>query len=241
MKNNYQDTLTAIPNGPGAGTGAGAGTALVQRTAYQDRRAPSAEISTTLLGAELTELTREELFILAPVPRQVCLPLEVFGDLRARKVKVRLLYTVRHEPLGEPVATLARGGIALPTPLHLPYFLVVRDRAVVYLPHQDPRHPRSDRLTRVRSVVMGNSMAAAFTVIWENADERARAARITDGLDRGEDLLHVLGDGLTDDRAAARLHMSKRTFARRVADMMDSLNAKTRFQAGVQAARRGWI
>lgn len=217
----------------------GADSTRMRPAAYRGRHAASDEISTDLLGAELSELTRTELIIVAPVPHQLRLPLEVFGDLRARRVEVRLLYTPSHEPLTDPVATLARGGIALPT-RRLPYFLVVRDRAVVYLPHQDPSNPRMDRLSRLRSVVMGRSIGAACTAIWEAAGERAQAARSADGI-CGEDLLRVLSDGVSDDRAAARLHMSRRTFARRVADMMRRLDANTRFQAGVRAARRGWI
>jgi DNA-binding NarL/FixJ family response regulator len=35
--------------------------------------------------------------------------------------------------------------------------------------------------------------------------------------------------------------MSVRTVRRRVADLMDDLGADSRFQAGVEAVRRGWI
>ncbi|GIJ27299.1 hypothetical protein Vqi01_24610 [Micromonospora qiuiae] len=214
---------------------------LVQRAAYQDRRVLSAEISVSLLGAELADLTRAELLVIAPVPGQMPLPVEIFGSLRARNVKARVLYPAGKEPLAEPLATLARGGIALPAALQLPYFLVVRDRAVVYLPNQDPAHPRNGRLTRIRSVVMGDSLAMLFGLMWDTAAQRGRAGRTPDQVDGGEELLHALSEGLTDDQAAVMLHMSKRTFARRVAEMMHRLNASTRFQAGVQAARRGWV
>lgn len=221
----------------------GSGSALLQRADHLDRHHPSnAEITTALLGAELTEFTRHELVILAPAPHHVCLPLEVFGFLRSRKVEVRVLYTANCDPLTDPVATLARGGIALPAPLDLPYFLVLRDRAVLYLPHQDSKRLDANRLTRLHSVVMGTCMAMAFNMVWETAFERQAPRIARDNVaGGGKDLLGVLSAGLTDDRAAERLHVSKRTFARRVADMMHLLNANTRFQAGVQAARRGWV
>ncbi|WBB56659.1 hypothetical protein [Verrucosispora sp. WMMD573] len=201
----------------------------------------SADISAVLLSAELVDLTRTELLVIAPALGQMPLPSGVFGELRARNLKVRVLFTPGGEPLADPVATLARDGVALPTPLHLPYFLVVRDRAVVYLPHQDPVRPSSDRLTRIRSVVMGDSLATVFGLMWDTALQRARSARTTARSDEGDDLIRALSEGLTDDQAAVTLHMSRRTFARRVSDMMHRLDASTRFQAGVHAARRGWI
>ncbi|GIJ79296.1 hypothetical protein SAMN05443287_11026 [Micromonospora phaseoli] len=213
----------------------------MQRAAYQDRRVLGADISSVLLSAELTDLTRAELLVIAPASGPIPLPSAVFGALRARNVKVRVLFTPGREPLTDPVATLARDGIALPTPLDLPHFLVVRDRAVVYLPNQDPTHPGTGRLSRVRSVVMGDSLATVFGLMWDTALQRAQAARTTARIDEGEELMRALSDGLTDDQAAVMLHMSRRTFARRVSDMMHRLDASTRFQAGVHAARRGWI
>jgi hypothetical protein len=35
--------------------------------------------------------------------------------------------------------------------------------------------------------------------------------------------------------------LTPRTFSRRVAELQELLYARTRFQIGVQAARRGWI
>ena len=42
------------------------------------------------------------------------------------------------------------------------------------------------------------------------------------------------------DRAGARAS-ALRTVRRRVADLMDELGADSRFQAGVEAVRRGWL
>ena len=44
-----------------------------------------------------------------------------------------------------------------------------------------------------------------------------------------------------DATVARRVGVSQRTFDRRVRSVMDRLNAQTRFQAGVLAARRGWL
>jgi hypothetical protein len=212
----------------------------INRSPIRDRT-PGGDLNTALVGAELAELTRQELFVLAPMPGRLerLLPLDLFDRLLDRKVTVRILYPARSEPPADRFQALIRAGAALPTTLDLPYFLVVRDRSVAYLPHQDPQHPLADRLTRVRNVVMAGSIATAFSEIWDTSVRRASAAALED-VDAHE-VLQVLSDGLTDDRAAARLHMSKRTFARRVAAMMEELEASSRFQAGVRAVRRGWV
>ena len=54
-------------------------------------------------------------------------------------------------------------------------------------------------------------------------------------------ILSLLSDGHSDSTIARESGISVRTVERRVRSLMDRLGAKTRFQAGVQAARRGWI
>ncbi|MEV0776784.1 DNA-binding response regulator [Streptomyces sp. NPDC050428] len=47
--------------------------------------------------------------------------------------------------------------------------------------------------------------------------------------------------GLTDEAAAARLGMSPRTYSRRVGELLTALGTTSRFRAGAEAARRGWL
>ncbi|MDP9868606.1 MULTISPECIES: helix-turn-helix transcriptional regulator [Streptosporangium] len=47
--------------------------------------------------------------------------------------------------------------------------------------------------------------------------------------------------GMTDESIAHRLGISKRTVQRCVTDFAKKLDAQTRFQTGVQAARQGWL
>ena len=54
-------------------------------------------------------------------------------------------------------------------------------------------------------------------------------------------LLRQLAAGAKDEQIARTLGLSLRTVRRRVADLMIELGADTRFQAGVEAARRGWL
>ena len=54
-------------------------------------------------------------------------------------------------------------------------------------------------------------------------------------------LLTQLADGAKDEQIARTLGISLRTVRRRVAALMSDLGVDTRFPAGVEAVRRGWI
>jgi DNA-binding CsgD family transcriptional regulator len=109
--------------------------------------------------------------------------------------------------------------------------------AVVPEPLGFADEPRS--LVRQRGLV--EALGLWFELLWE------RAAPVP-SLDRGEPrpylrrfLLQQLASGAQDEQIARRLGVSLRTVRRRVADTLSELGADTRFQAGVEAARRGWL
>ncbi|MFI1096942.1 LuxR C-terminal-related transcriptional regulator [Streptomyces sp. NPDC020917] len=54
-------------------------------------------------------------------------------------------------------------------------------------------------------------------------------------------LLHLLNAGLKDEAIVRQLSISERTLRRRVTDLTARLGATSRFQAGAQAVRRGWL
>jgi hypothetical protein len=54
-------------------------------------------------------------------------------------------------------------------------------------------------------------------------------------------LLDQLARGSKDEQIARTLGLSLRTVRRRVAELMDELGTTSRFQAGVEAIRRGWL
>jgi DNA-binding Lrp family transcriptional regulator len=60
-------------------------------------------------------------------------------------------------------------------------------------------------------------------------------------VDERRQILELLMLGSKDERIARQLGISLRTVRRRVADLMDELGASTRFQAGLEAARRGLL
>lgn len=78
-----------------------------------------------------------------------------------------------------------------------------------------------------------------FDELWERARPVHALSRREDGVRRF--LLDQLARGASDDQIARRLGISLRTVRRRMAELMEELGAESRFQAGVEAARRGWL
>ncbi|MFF0341151.1 hypothetical protein [Kribbella sp. NPDC004875] len=54
-------------------------------------------------------------------------------------------------------------------------------------------------------------------------------------------LLPALASGQPDSIAARYLGISARSYSRRVGELLTNLGVQTRFQAGAEAARRGWL
>ena len=54
-------------------------------------------------------------------------------------------------------------------------------------------------------------------------------------------ILRQLQSGSKDEQIARTMGLSLRTVRRRIAELMIELGADTRFQAGAEAARRGWL
>ncbi|WP_280316415.1 helix-turn-helix transcriptional regulator [Nocardia wallacei] len=158
-------------------------------------------------------------------------------------VRYQTLYqdTVYQDPdrLRYALSTNAAGAQArtLPDP-PLKVMIADGERASLVL-HNDERRadpmglrigpsPTLDLLVRTFDVLW--SLAAPISVNpSEPLDERDRA------------ILTLMGLGATDDTIARRLGMSRRTVVRRTASLLERLGASTRFQAGVQAMRRGWL
>lgn len=69
--------------------------------------------------------------------------------------------------------------------------------------------------------------------------ESRDAARELREVDRN--LLRLLAVGMTDEAVARQLGLSLRTTRRRIAALMSHLSASSRFQAGAEAAKRGWL
>jgi sugar-specific transcriptional regulator TrmB/DNA-binding CsgD family transcriptional regulator len=90
-----------------------------------------------------------------------------------------------------------------------------------------------------------DSLVALFEAVWETASPlrlQPGGTDVADGLPAPERIvLELLAAGLPDKAIARQLGWHQRTVQRHVRSLMDDLAADTRFQAGLQAAKRGWL
>jgi hypothetical protein len=98
----------------------------------------------------------------------------------------------------------------------------------------------------LRLVVRHHALIGALTALFDNLWDRAMPVPGLDASvrerrdDRGL-LLDQLAGGARDEQIARALGVSLRTVRRRVAEILDELGVESRFQAGVEAVRRGWL
>ncbi|GGR58398.1 hypothetical protein J2S40_003480 [Nocardioides luteus] len=103
----------------------------------------------------------------------------------------------------------------------------------------DPLGPVQQPMVNVRQRGIVEVVTNYYEELW-------RRAMPVDGLDEEPSaerrlLLAELASGAQDEQIARRLGVSLRTVRRRVAELLEELNATSRFEAGVEAARRHWI
>lgn len=93
----------------------------------------------------------------------------------------------------------------------------------------------------VRAKPMVRALGALADLLWDLGSPlpRSTVARSSEARDRT--ILALLAAGAPDATIARQTGVSQRTVERRVRALMDQLGAGTRFQAGVQAARRGLV
>lgn len=92
----------------------------------------------------------------------------------------------------------------------------------------------------IQSVPVASALRALFEELW-NRSLPLHEDKGGETADDNKEILRMLADGLKDEAMARRLGLSLRTVRRRVADLMTELNASTRFVAGAEAVRRGWL
>jgi DNA-binding CsgD family transcriptional regulator len=137
-----------------------------------------------------------------------------------------------------PRRTRQAGG-QVRTAATLPMKLLIADRAQALVPLD---HTGSVGVVLIRSPTIIGALVELFETVW------ARALAYLDDRPQEGDLSpyeqHVVGllaAGLKDEEIAALTRVSVRTVRRHISSVMEKTSATTRFAAGVQAARHGWI
>lgn len=166
------------------------------------------------------------------------LPSAMFG-LLDRGVRLRTVFCGALSPdprYGTVRADLHRTGAeARELDRAQPMGFMVADRRTALLPVQHDG-PWVRTALVLRGDVLAGFLRHAFDQMWDLAD--AQVPR----LDRAETgLLQLLDLGMTDAAIGRHLAVSGRTVGRRLARLQRTLGARTRFQLGVEAARRGAV
>ncbi|MDI1461296.1 LuxR C-terminal-related transcriptional regulator [Catellatospora sp. KI3] len=161
-----------------------------------------------------------------------------------RGVALRCIYqeSYRNDPALVAYANWLTGlGGRLRTASTIPMLTIVYDREIALLP-LDPANSRLGAV-EVRSPALVAAVYALFEQIWAGAVPFGETAPLdANGLQPQEkQLLELLSSGQTDELAARKLGVSLRTVRRIAADLMERLGARSRFQAGLEAGRRGWL
>jgi DNA-binding CsgD family transcriptional regulator/sugar-specific transcriptional regulator TrmB len=198
--------------------------------------------------SELAQAAREECLSFTTGRAQTADTIDAEAPLNQsalrRGVRIRNVYqeSFRNDP-----ATVAharwmavQGGQSRTAPT-LPMRMVIVDREAALVPI-DPADPRRGAL-ELRSPGVIAGLVALFEQIWRTAAPfDAPAALDENGLTPPErELLRLLAAGHTDESAARKLAVSVRSVQRMMTSLTERLNAASRFQAGVNAAHRGWL
>lgn len=174
-------------------------------------------------------------------------------ELMARGVRLRTIYA--REALETPgklesIHATMRAGEQARIISDLRMKSVVMDRKLGLVP-LTLDEPLNGALL-VRESPLLEALTELFETVWEKAVPlRAPGAAPVDagaarnaGAERPtqhEELLSLLMAGFKDQAIARQLGVDIRTVQRRARRLMDALGVETRFQAGLQAARRNWL
>ncbi|MFB9676257.1 LuxR C-terminal-related transcriptional regulator [Streptosporangium vulgare] len=197
---------------------------------------------------ELVSECRQELLGFEPKSAQTAENLAASRPLDEslldRGVAIRIVYpdSVRNDQATTGYATwlTGNGGQVRTTP-GLPLRMLIFDRRAALLPTDPADSSVGAVLLHGAGVVA--ALIALFEQTWGAAsplgEERRRDEKGLSGQER--EVLRLLSTGLTDEAVARRLDVSVRTLRRVTAELMERLDARSRFQAGYLAAARGWL
>ncbi|MFI9271574.1 helix-turn-helix domain-containing protein [Kitasatospora sp. NPDC052896] len=156
----------------------------------------------------------------------------------ARGVQIRAVYESRVLREAERMAeirTFAEAGEQARVLPELPLKLAVVDDRWALLPVSAGTELQSVLLVRPSSLLA--ALTGLFELYWSRAMRLPAPDSAQPPQDRHGQLLALLAAGLTDESIARQLGVSTRTVQRWVRELMDRFGARTRFQAGIQAAR----
>lgn len=199
---------------------------------------------------ELSFFTRTSVYAvqpgssLSPLALQAARPLDQRG-LR-RGLDMRIVYeqaVLADESSADYLQRLVMQGAQVrlsPRPVER---LVIMDESVAVVPIDPLSSARGALIVRQPGLVVG--MVRLFESTWRDAvpvPSTGEPVEDDDPIsDEDRQILTLLATGCTDETAARHVGISVRHLRRKVARLMERLAATSRFEAGAEAARRGWI
>lgn len=166
--------------------------------------------------------------------------LEIIREVVASGRRSRAIYPVRVlREAPEVVQARAEAGEQIRVLPEVPTRMFVMGATHAVLP--EPLGFFDGPLTLVRQQGIVEALGLLFEMMWERASPVPELEQRDGRPDLRAFLLRQLATGAQDEQIARQLGLSLRTVRRRVADLMSELGADSRFQAGVEAVRRGWL
>lgn len=200
---------------------------------------------------ELSFFTRSCVYSVQPGGPQSKESLEASRPLDRRGIRRGLEMRVLHEPgvvedeLNRTyLRELVRGGVQVRLSREPLRRMVIMDREVAVVPMDPADAGRGALVVRQPGLVGG--FIELFDQLWADAESLRDEDEVAEALppvvaEQDRRVLQLLASGATDETSARDLGISVRHLRRTIARLMDELEASSRFEAGVAAARRGWI
>jgi hypothetical protein len=203
--------------------------------------------------AELSFFARAYVYAIQPGGPQSAASLEASRPLDMRSARRNLEMRLIHETsvLGDELnrsylRELVLLGVGVRVTDRSVGRMLILDGQVAVVPMEPGNSRRGALIVRQSGLVAG--LLDLFHQTWDAAAELPAWTEISQSAAAGAEiadqdrrLLAMLASGCTDETAARELGVSVRHLRRRISRLMLVLGARSRFEAGVEAARRGWL
>ncbi|MEU4214074.1 helix-turn-helix transcriptional regulator [Actinoplanes sp. NPDC026623] len=162
----------------------------------------------------------------------------------ARGVVLREVFpdSARHRPaMAAHTKWLAANGVPGRTVPDVPVSLLIADGSVALVP-ADPDDPDRGAI-EIRSPGAVAALRLLFEQVWRSGTQFGQRQETGDGglTPQERALLRLFEAGYTDEAAGRKLDLSARSVRRITAELTDRLGVSSRFQAGAEAVRQGWL
>jgi DNA-binding Lrp family transcriptional regulator len=201
---------------------------------------------------ELSFFTRTSVFSIQPGGPQSRESLEASRPLDQRGIRRGVEMRVIHEAsiLDDELnraylRELVMGGAKVRVSDQQLERMVIMDEQVAMVP-VDPANTRRGALI-VRNPGLVAGFLDLFHRVWQDAadlpwlSEGSEPIHETRISQQDKRILELLASGCTDETSAREVGVSVRHLRRAISRLMQELGANSRFEAGVEAARRGWL